>query len=126
MTTTYQRRYVNSVDDIRAIADHAGSHFFSKDAMRWFDSRILEGVVPFASNGDDPRAAVHGARFAFVTSERNEWDGRKYSVRILTLGTVRDDRPYADIATVDSAYRLDSAAEARKAAYRIANGEMGS
>jgi hypothetical protein len=112
---TYQRATVTSVDDIQAIADRAGSHFFDRDTMRFFSSRVLEGVYPALSNGESRWESREGAKFAFVTSEANEWEGRKYTVRILTLES-RDGRPHVDIAALDDAYRLDTPAQAKRAA----------
>lgn len=113
---TYQRATVTTSGDVRAIADSAGSNFFDPDTMRFFDSRLLEGVYPAASNGGNPWESREGSQFAFVTSDSNEWEGRKYSVRILTLSSQRDNRPAVDISSLDSAYRLDTAAQARRAA----------
>jgi hypothetical protein len=112
---TYQRATVTSVDDIQAIANGAGSHFFTPDTMRFFSSRVLEGVYPAFSNGENRWESREGARFAFVTSESNEWEGRKYTVRILTLES-RDGRPVVYIDALDSAYRLDTPAQAKNAA----------
>jgi hypothetical protein len=112
---TYQRATVTSVADIQAIAKGAGSHFFDRDTMRFFSSRVLEGVYPALSNGENRWESREGAKFAFVTSESNEWEGRKYTVRILTLES-RDGRPYVNIEALDDAYRLDWARQAKNAA----------
>ena len=56
--TTYQRSTVHTSDDIRAIADHAGSHFFDAATMRFFSSCLLEGV--YAPDGYN---AMPGNRF---------------------------------------------------------------
>lgn len=113
---TYQRATITSSDDVRAVADRSGSHFFDPDTMRFFNSRLLEGVYPAVSNVGSRWETHEGSQFAFVTSDSNEWEGRKYSVRILTLGSQRDDRPAVDIVSLDSAYRLDTIAQARSAA----------
>jgi hypothetical protein len=118
---TYQRATVTSVADIQAIADRAGSHFFDRDTMRFFSSRVLEGVYPALSNGENRWESREGAKFAFVTSESNEWEGRKYTVRILTLES-RDGRPAVDIDALDSAYRLGTPAQAKRAAREWAAG----
>lgn len=92
----YQRNAIHTSDDIRAIADHAGSFFFSRDTMRFFSSRVLSDVWPVESY-----AAAEGNRFLFVTSERHGDDApRHYAVRMLTLGSQRDNRPAVDITTV--------------------------
>ena len=88
MTVAYQHSTVHTVSDVRAIADHAGSYFFSRKAMSRFKSRVPGGV--YAAGGRD---AVPGAVFYFVTSEVFGDQPRHYAVRRLTLGTVRDNRP---------------------------------
>lgn len=128
---TYQRETIYSADDIRAIADHAGSHFFDRETMRFFDSRLLEGVYPCEANritGEspdtmqaNPYAAEVANRFAFVTSERSDWEGRAYTVRILTLASVRDDRPSVSIDTLGGFQHWGTAREARHAAKAWAN-----
>lgn len=116
MTVHYQRSTVHTVSDVRAIADHAGSYFFSRKAMSSFKSRVPGGV--YAAGGRD---AVPGAVFYFVTSEVFGDQPRHYAVRRLTLGTVRDNRPAVDISTVDYFPTLDDARGAAKA--YAANGE---
>ena len=113
--TTYQRPTVYTSDDIRAIADHAGSFFFSRDTMRFFKSRLLEGVY-----APDGHKALPGNRFFFVTSERHDDNPRHYAVRMVTLGSVWDDRPTVDIVTVGEYH--PSAKSARKEAQNLSNG----
>lgn len=110
MTVHYQRSTVHTVSDVRAIADHAGSYFFSHKAMSGFKSRVPGGV--YAAGGRD---AVPGAVFYFVTSEVFGDQPRHYAVRRLTLGTVRDNRPAVDISTVDYFPTLEAARAAGKA-----------
>lgn len=94
--TTYQRSAVHTAADIQAIADHAGSFFFSADTMRFFSSRILTGIVALDGAKTEP-----GNRFLFLTSERHGiGQPRHYAVRLATLTTQRDDRPGLHIATV--------------------------
>ena len=112
---TYQRTHVHTTADLRAIADHAGSFFFSRDTMRFFNSRVLKGVYPV---GDSK--AVPGAVFYFVTSEAYGDDPRHYTVRRAVLGIQRDDRPAIDIATVGEHHATP--AEARRAARELASG----
>ena len=112
---TYQRTHVHTAADIRAIADHAGSYFFAPDTMRFFKSRLLEGVYPA---GDSK--AMPGAVFYFVTSEVYDDDPRHYTVRRAVLGSRRDDRPAIDIATVGEHHATP--AEARRAARELAAG----
>lgn len=107
---TYQRSTIHTIDDIRAVADHAGSHFFDAATMRFFASRVLNGVY-----APDGHQTVEGRRYIFVTSERHGDDApRHYAVRMMTLGSQRDDRPYVDIATVGDYH--DTARAAHKAA----------
>ena len=112
---TFQRSTVHTVSDIRAIADHAGSFFFSRDTMRFFSSRLLEGVY-----APDGYKALPGNRFFFVTSERHDDNPRHYAVRMATLGSVRDDRPAVDIVTVGEHHATP--AEARRAARELVAG----
>ena len=112
---TYQRTHVRTAADLRAIADHAGSFFFSPSTMRFFKSRVLEGVYP----GGDSKA-VPGAVFYFVTSEVYGDDPRHYTVRRAVLGSQRDDRPAIDITTVGEHYATP--AEARRAARELVAG----
>lgn len=110
--TSYQRTEIRTSNDVRAVADHAGSHFFAAPTMRFFSSRLLEGV-----HAPDGHETAPGRRYVFVTSERHDGP-RHYTVRMMTLGTVRDDRPWADIETVGDYY--STAAQARKAAKELA------
>ena len=112
--TTYQRNTVYTSDDLRAIADHAGSHFFSAATMRFFSSRLLAGIY-----APDGYVAKPGNRFFFITSERHDDNPRHYAVRMATLGSVRDDRPAVDIVTVGDYHA--SARAARKAAQKLSD-----
>ena len=113
---TYQRTHVHTVSDLRAIADHAGSFFFfSPGTMRFFKSRVLEGIYPA---GDSK--AVAGAVFYFVTSEAYDDAPRHYTVRRAVLGSQRDDRPAIDISTVGGHHATP--AEARRAARELIAG----
>lgn len=92
----YQRSAIHSADDVRAIADHAGSHFFSADTMRFFSSRLLSAARPL-----DGAETVEGRRYLFATSERHGDDApRHYALRMLTLEATEDDRPAVDIDTI--------------------------
>lgn len=94
--TTYQRTHIRNANDLRAVADHAGSFFFSPGAMRSFSSRLLDSVLAL-----DSRATRPGARYVFITSEQRDNDTpRYYNVRLMTLGIVRDNRPSVDITTI--------------------------
>lgn len=118
MTVHYQRHSVHTSDDIRAIADHAGSYFFSAAAMSAFKSRLLTGV--YCADGT---LAQPGSRFFIVTSERYEApyeapEPRHYKVRRVILGTVRDERPAVDIMSVGEQFA--TAHQARKFAELLA------
>lgn len=115
MTVHYQRSTVHTTADLRAIADHAGSFFFSRDSMRFFKSRLLEGVY---HRGDSK--AIEGAVFYFVTSEAYDDAPRHYTVRRAVLGSQRDDRPAIDIDTVGEHFATP--AEARRAARELIAG----
>lgn len=111
---TYQRSTVHTSDDIRAIVESTGSHFFDRSTMSYFSSRLLSGV--YAADGDESNV---GARFFFVTSERDTSpyqspQPRLYSVRRLTLATVRDDRPDVLIDTMGEFQGFATAREARR------------
>lgn len=119
---TYQHANVTSANSIRAIANGAGSHFFDADTMRFFNSRLLEGVYPAETN-NGKWVARTGNVFYFVTSERYDStyggpEPRHYTVRRMTLTAVRDDRPGVDIETVGDYHA--SAYQARKAAQEAA------
>lgn len=109
--TNYARNAIYTGDDVRAVADHASSHFFNSDTMRFFDSRLLSGVIAL-----DGYETVPGHRYLFVTSERDTYSDqpRRYTVRMLTLGSVRDDRPAVEIDTVDD-FQAFATARAAKA-----------
>lgn len=112
---TYQRSSIYTVSDIEAVADHAGSYFFKPDTMRFFNSRILTGIIAL-----DGHKAVPGARFLFITSERYEDEPRHYTVRMATLGTQQDDQPRVDIdSNFDEHYA--TAEQARKAMKKYAD-----
>jgi hypothetical protein len=115
MTVHYQRTHVRNAADLRAIADHAGSYFFSRDTMRFFKSRLLSGVYP--ANGHE---ATEGAMFYFVTSEAYGDDPRHYTVRRAVLGSHRDGLPAIDIDTVGEHHATP--AEARRAARELIAG----
>ncbi len=81
-----------TIEEIKQANANAGQHWFSPDTMRYFNSRVLAGVI--------------GGRY-FVTSERYD-DGtpRLYTIRVAnedgTIDTVGDFQGYE---TADSAKR---------------------
>lgn len=105
----YQRATINSANDVRAVVSGTGSHYFDLDTMRFFSSRFLSNVVAL-----DGYETKEGRRYLFVTSDRDTYsqEPRSYTVRMLTLGTVRDDRPAVDIDTVGGFQAFSSAAKA--------------
>jgi hypothetical protein len=63
--------YFHNMTQIKQLARDTGSHFFDRDAIRFFGSRIL--------------STVYGGRF-FITSEQADdtsiWNGeRRYTIR---------------------------------------------
>ena len=99
-----QGRYY-SVAGIRAANAAAGFHFFDRDSMRAFSSRV--------------HGRLYGGRY-FVTSEQDRapygaaaWDGeRRY--------TVREARADGSIGTVGEFGAFSSGAEAHRAAAELA------
>lgn len=79
-------------------AENLGSHFFSKNTMRFFSSRILP--------------TIYGGKY-FVTSERDTYSDRPraYTVRSAVNG---------DINTIGQHCGWDTAYYARKEAKRLA------
>ena len=70
---------IRNASDIRRTADELGSHFFSPDTMRFFNSRLLNTFRPL--NAD-------GTRGLFVTSDRFDSDTpREYRVRLYHFDT---------------------------------------
>lgn len=63
---------IRNASDIRRTADELGSHFFSPDTMRFFNSRLLNIFRPLDETG------AHGL---FVTSDRFDTEPRDYRVR---------------------------------------------
>lgn len=109
----YQHNAIYGKSDLIAVADHAGSFFFSPRAMRAFNSRISETVWAI-----DSRKTAPGNRYLFITSEKYGDDApRHYAVRMMTLGSVRDDRPSVDIDTVGEHHA--TMAQAKKAAQAL-------
>ena len=73
-----------SVHEIKIANERAGHHFFERDAMRFFRSRIEDG------------GKVYGGRY-FITSEQFEFQGEAFERRY-TLRRVNDD------GTIDSVF----------------------
>jgi hypothetical protein len=83
-TNTHPFRTLN---DVKRRSAEAGSHFFDRASMRFFDSRVSARIHPSANGA------------FFVTSERYESDPRRYTVRYITvrgfIRTVGDFQAYA-------------------------------
>jgi hypothetical protein len=90
-----------TINDIKTAVLVRGSHWFDPDTMRFFKTRVLEGVYQGAGG------------VYFVTSEKGPSEARKYSVRKFTPDT-------ADISTVGEFNEM-TRAQAIKAA-KIAAG----
>jgi hypothetical protein len=88
-----------TIDDIKTANRVAGMHFFDADTLRFFNSRILDGV--------------YGGRY-FVTSERRP---RSKEPR---LYTVREASADGGITTVGMFQGYVSAKAARRAAEKLA------
>lgn len=90
-----------TIDEIKARAQQAGSHFFDKDTMEFFDSRI--------------GAAVYGGRY-FITSEQFHHDGESYPRR----WTIREAHDDGHISTVGEYQRYKTPQDATNAARALA------
>jgi len=86
---------------IKAANKERGHHFFEASTMRFFDSRILEGVI----NG----------RY-FVTSERFHGSNGYVADRRYTVRRAKDD---GEINTEGEFQAYRTAGQARKAAKRL-------
>jgi hypothetical protein len=91
-----------SMRDVRECARICSSHFFDKDSMRFFNSRI----------GDSAYGDGKGGAY-FVTSEKGPSNVRSYSVR-------RYDPKRCGIETVGKFQQYGSAKTAQTAAKRAA------
>ena len=94
-----------------ARADRAGSHFFDKATMRFFNSRLLPATLT--------QMDATGDRFRFVTSERFDANSRRsYTVRSVTFYRVADNngtpRERVEVNTVGEFQAYGSAAQARR------------
>lgn len=98
----------HSIDEIRQANAARGHHFFDRDTLRFFGSRIHETIYP-----------VPGGAY-FVTSEKN-FDGteRHYTVRQAYSGCGRR----GEVVTVDGFQGYASRSGAHGAAQRLANAE---
>lgn len=81
-----------------------GSHYFDKDTMRFFNSKLLDPIYP------DGGAGVT----YFVTSERGPGMARRYSVRVFKDCGVKTVGEFQQYRTADAA---------KTAARRLAKGK---
>lgn len=95
-------RAVHSISEVKEKAKSCGSHFFDKDTMRFFNSRIVGNVI---NHSKDPRIAY------FVTSEKRDDEPRLYTVR-KQIG--------CRIESASKFQEFGSAAAAKRAALRLA------
>lgn len=92
-----------TLQQIMAANAQAGRHFFERDTLRFFKSRVSDRTYP----------AADGRTF-FVTSERHRNDPRRYTVRVTRDG--------ADIDTVGGFQAYRDARTAHAAAAYFAKG----
>lgn len=88
----------SSVPQMKVAVTNSGSHWFDKNTMRFFNSKIETGIL--------------NRRF-FITSERQELsDPKKYTIRYF----VRDEDavPALECYTVGDFQQFDSVADAKK------------
>ena len=91
-----------SMYDLRGAVAESGSHFFDRDTLRFFRSRIGNNI--------------YGGRL-FVTSEQAGDDSpRRYTIRMVRQYL---DRPMLDVTTVGGFQHFRSYAEAHKTARRL-------
>lgn len=90
----------NTINDIKYANSEAGYHFFDADTLRFFNSRILGGVI-----GDG----------YFITSEKYDYNSPR-------LYTIRHANADGSISTVGEFQHYETAHAARKDAHKLANG----
>src|SRR3990167_10424128 len=102
---------IETVQDLARVSQEKGSHFFDRDAMRYFQSRVSDRLYPA------PDGTV-----VFVTSERFESgkrrDPRRWSVRRFdpVTGTVAEVSAFQAYQSASGAH--SAAAEAARCPYR--------
>ena len=102
MTEQYTYPMFVSMYDLRGAVAESGSHFFDRDTLRFFRSRIGN--------------SIYGGRL-FVTSEQAGDDSsRRYTIRMVRQYL---DRPMLDVTTVGGFQYFRTYAEAHKAARRL-------
>jgi len=88
---------IHDIDDLKRAHAGTGGYFFSKDTMKFFASRVLEGIYRV------------GDHILFCTSEKKCFDDatREYSIR--TMGPSGSILPGKE--TYPTAYRAKTAAK---------------
>ncbi len=98
-----------TTDQIKEANRELGDHYFDRDTMRFFGSRVLSGVYGgryFVTSERDSGISINGERHA-------AWNGqRRYSVRLAN--------PDGSVDTVGDFGTFNTAAQARATAKRLA------
>lgn len=102
---------INNIDQLITTSERLGSHFFDKETMRFFNSRILSDLY-----------RVDDSRGYFVTSERFSYNTpRTYSVRYYVVIHNNDENSdRIDIGAIDEGYQLPTPYQAKKMAKEFA------
>ena len=107
MNTGRERAIFDNIDQVREANERAGHHFFERGSMRFFNSRILDGV--------------YGGRY-FITSERFERKPRRYTIREVSdnghINTVKCGHSYANGDDHEGGFGCYHSAEAARAVAR--------
>jgi len=89
------------MSDVRRINKEKGMHFFDRDTMRFFSSRI------------ETKNFLIDGKYFITSEQRDMTQRRRYTVRKFNPET-------GSITTVGDFQQFGSAAEARKGAYKFA------
>lgn len=106
---------INNIDQLITTSGRLGGHFFDKETMRAFNSRILSDLYP-----------VSDSEGYFVTSERFDYDTpRTYSVRYyVVIHNDDENSDRIDVGSVYGGYQLGSAYLAKKKAKELATADI--
>lgn len=101
---------INNINQLITTSERLGGHFFDKETMRAFNSRILSDLY-----------RVGDSEGYFVTSERFDYDTpRTYTVRYyVVIHNDEENSDRVDIGTVYGGYQLGSAYLAKKKAKEL-------
>jgi len=107
--TKIRTKNVYDIDGLKRAHAETGGYFFSKDTMRFFASRVLEGIYRV------------GDHLLFCTSEKSGFNDptREYSVRTMSP----EGRILPGKETYDTAYQAKKAARAYAEAGTLPSGE---